>query len=107
MNEPQWCDTRRHFCTCEERCEDWPRAMSARPRPSTMDCDHCRKTGEVYESFPMCRECCDVVCKDCGTDYDEETGRITCKRCSPDPRLCEAAKDTICQQGCSEDECRA
>lgn len=84
-NEPQYCSIRRHFCACEQRCDDRPDAGRAfDPR---MKCDHCSTMTELYGSHPMCRECMATVCTDCGTDYDAETGRITCNECAKDADL--------------------
>ena len=44
-------------------------------------CDHCGRHSGMYETNPMCRECCDFICTDCGTEYDAESNRILCNVC--------------------------
>lgn len=91
MSEPMWCDVRRNFCTCADRCDDWPKARSSTPMVFTMNCDHCHKTSDLYESFPTCRECDEEVCLQCATDVNQDgdlrdgswhyTYDCLCKRC--------------------------
>lgn len=52
----------------------------------TMVCQRCKTETELYGSHPHCRECTDTVCEACGTDYDAETGSITCKACATEER---------------------
>lgn len=89
LTEPMYCSVRGGWCRCQPRCDD---DKPREPRWTfSCVCDHCDKTGELYEWFPTCRECCDTVCQSCGTDYEPENNRITCKRCGGTPEQIEKA----------------
>jgi hypothetical protein len=63
-------------------------------------CDHCAALGaEVYEPFPVCRECGDDCCVNCahpGTESGSDDGKqqkVTCKRCVLTDQPCEKSAD--------------
>lgn len=82
MSEPTYCEVRGMHCRCGDYGPTCDSRAPAGPFSFRMKCDHCKTQSEMYEALPHCRECADVVCLDCGTDYDAESGRITCRRCT-------------------------
>lgn len=65
---------------------EWPDPM-ADPAPlGTVTCGVCGRVSAVYESWPTCTECAEVVCPTCESTLHrvEDYGRIStrCKQCA-------------------------